>query len=487
MKKKIKKQFEEHKIIYFCLFLVLLLFTAGFFYNRYAVDTYYLEGYGYRNNALYPYLRDGRVLMTLFLGILGKLHLSFAIAKKLSYLLAFFSLYLSILIFYHIFFTHYKKSKFLSAFLSFFFVLNIFIVEFFMFPEYTGIMCFSIFLISMATRMLITYFQSRKKKYVFYAAIFSFFTAFCYQGTLSLLVLFPIVFTLYYGKNIKNFIQNNLAIAFCYLVPSVSTLVLSKLLGSSRSSNHFNLSLTFHKIYEGAKDLLGSTFGILPPYFFLIFAMFFVAVVLYLLIRQRAKIFSYLFFIYVMAAVVIVTFIPHFLIKVESIWLIPRSNVGLGLIVGMPFVIYYLYLEKTKGSTWLFVFLFSILALFQFQGWQHLLFDQIKVNAFDRQEALAIVREIRSYEEDNEMIQKISLYKNKNTQYYYDGVVPQGDMNVRALATDWAASSLVSTYLNRALTQVEFSTKMNQRCAKKLEKDKTIVFFEDDTAYLCSY
>lgn len=489
MKKKIRKNLDDHKFIYISLFLVLLLFTSGFFYNRYAVDTYYLEGYGYRNNAFYPYFRDGRLLMTLFLGLLGKLHISFAIGKKISYLLAFSSIYISILIFYHLFLRYYKKSKFLSAFLSFFLVMNIFIVEFFMFPEYTGIMCFSILLISLATKLMIDYFQSREKKYIFYAAIFSFFTAFCYQGTLSLLVLFPIAFTLYYGKDIKSFIQNNLVIALCYFIPSISTLIISKLLGSSRSSSHLNLSLAFQKIYDGSKSLLSSTFDILPPYFFLILTIISIVVVLYLLIRRRAGASSYLFFIYTMAAVVIVTLVPHFLIKAENIWIVPRSNIGLGLLVVMPFIVYYLYIEKTRNSIMLFVSLFVILSLFQFRGWQHLLIDQIKVNAFDRREALDIVEQIHKYEEENEVIKKIALYKKENTRYYYEGVVPRGDMNVRALATDWAASSLVSTYLNRSLTHVEFSKKMNQICKKKKEKeqDKTIVLFQNDTAYLCSY
>lgn len=489
MKKEIRKQWEEHKWVYLCLFLVLFIFTSGFLYNRYATDTYYLEGYGYRNNAFHPYFQDGRLLMTLFLGVMAKLHIPFGLCKIFSCLLAIGSLYASILIFYHILLQVQKKPKYLSAFLSFFVVLNIFIVEFFMFPEYTGVMCFSIFLISMATRMMIQFFKTREKKFIAYACLFSFFTAFCYQGTLSLLVLFPIGFTLYYGKDIKTFLQNNLVIALCYLVPSVTTLVTAKLLGSSRSTSELNLSLAFSKIYDGSKHLLVTTFHILPTYFFIGFVAITSVMVLYLLIRSKEKVVKYLFFIYTMAAVVIVTLVPHFLIKASNVWIVPRSNIGLGLLAVMPFLIYYLYLKKSYVATKWFVFLFVVLSFFQVKGWQGLLFDQIKVNAFDRREAQQVVKQIHEYEKEENMITKVSLYKNKNPQYQYDGTIAQGDMNVRALATDWAASSLISKYLGRELVQIDFDRKMSKICQKRKEQegDQTIVLFKNDAVYLCSY
>lgn len=489
MKEKIKKQFEQHKVVYFCLFLALLVFTGGFLYNRYAVDTYYLEGYGYRNNAFSPYFNDGRLFMTLFLGVMAKLHIPFALCKIFSCLLAMGSLYLSILIFYHLLLQIQKKSKYVSAFLSFFFVMNIFIVEFFMFPEYTGIMCFSILFISMATRMMIAFFKTREKKYIGFACLFSFFTAFCYQGTLSLLVLFPIAFTLYYSKDIKTFLQNNLVIALSYLVPSITTLVVSKLLGSSRSTSHFDFLLAFQKIYDGSRHLLSTTFHILPPYFFFSFFVIMIILVLYLLIRRKEKISKYLFLIYTIAAVVIVTLVPHFLIKVENVWIVPRSNIGLGLLIVMPFLIYYLYIEKSQLATKVFVCLFLILSLFQFRGWQSLLFDQIKVNAYDREEAFDIIKQIYDYEKDHEGIQKIAIYEVENAQYQYDGVRAEGDMNVRAMCRDWTASSLISNYLGRPLERVQFNKKMTKLCeeAKREDIKENNVFMEKNTVYICSY
>lgn len=489
MKEKIKKNFEQHKVVYFCLLLALLVFTGGFLYNRYAVDTYYLEGYGYRNNAFSPYLNDGRLFMTLFLGVMAKLHIPFALCKLFSCLLAMGSLYLSILIFYHLLLQIQRKSKGVSAFLSFFFVVNIFIVEFFMFPEYTGIMCFSILLISMASRMMIEFFKTREKKYIGFACLFSFFTAFCYQGTLSLLVLFPIAFTLYYSKDIKTFLQNNLVIALSYLVPSITTLVVSKLLGSSRSTSHFDFSLAFQKIYAGSRHLLSTTFHILPDYFFFSFFVIMIVLVLYLLIRQKEKISKYLFFIYTIIAVVIVTLAPHFLIKVENVWIVPRSNIGLGLLIVMPFLIYYLYLEKTQLATKVFVTFFVILALFQFRGWQGLLFDQIKVNAYDREEAFGIIEQIYDYEKDDTNIQKIAIYEVENAQYQYDGVRAEGDMNVRAMCRDWTASSLISNYIGRPLVRVPFNKKMTKLCkeAKKEDIKENNIFIEKDTVYICSY
>jgi len=62
-------------------------------------------------------------------------------------------------------------------------------------------------------------------------------------------------------------------------------------------------------------------------------------------------------------------------------------------------------------------------------------------------------------------------------------------MNVRALATDWAASSLSSKYLGRELVQIDFDRKMSKICQKRKEQegDQTIVLFKNDAVYLCSY
>ena len=486
-REKLKKQIEEHKVVYGILFLSLLVFTVGFLYNRYDPDSYYLEAYGYRNNAFYPFFQDGRWFMTFFLGIMGLLDIPFSVCKIIAWLFSFLSLYISILLFYHILDSIKKNKKFANALLSFLMVINIFVVEFFMFPECVVFMCVGILVISFSTYFLIHYFKTKDRKYLFFSCLYSFLSAFFYQGILSFLVLFPIIFTLYYAKNIKTFIYHNLSIALIYFIPSCTTLVVTHFTGSSRSPSSFHFIESFKKIVHGFWHMISSTFSILPPYFFIILFIVFTGCIIYSLFYEKQKLNKFLFYIYVMVAVIVVTLLPQVLIDYHHVWIVPRSNASLGLFIVFPLVYYYIYIKPKDCIVKTFGVCIGFLLFFQLFGWYHLLFDQVKSNVLAEREAFDITSKILEYEKKNDRITKIAIYPSDNPVYQYSGIQAQGDMNVRVFSAEWAADDVISLYLNRSLSVVEKMEKWEKKCRKIQKQEKDIVLFDKDTAIVCTY
>lgn len=486
---KIREIFNQHKYVYLVLLLTLLIFTGIFVMNRYAIDTYYLEGYGYKNNAMSPYFKDGRLIMTAFLGVMGLFNVSFSLMKICSWLLAVVSLYISMLLMYHTFDKVKKGSNALKILLSFTMIFSIFVTEYFMFPEYTGVMCVGILLPSIATFFLINYFETKQKKNLLVAYIMSFLAAFCYQGTLSLLVLLPIVFTLKYSKNIKQFIINNFVIAIGYGIPSLTSLIVSKVSGSTRAASSFDFELAFSKISEGVKTLLGTTFSILPKYLFIVMTLVLIIVIICNFLRKKDEINKSLFVIYTVLAVVIVTLVPHFIINPQFIWLVPRSNIGLGLLCVVPVACYFIYSKENNYINYTIWTIFIILLSFQFKGITNLVKNQNMVNILDKVEAMKIKNSILEYEKDHNTINKIVVYSSKTPVYQYPDTLAVGDMNVRVFANDWSGRSIVSLVTNRHLNEDKKDKKIEKECRKKLkeEPNENHMIFKDETLHLCTY
>ena len=66
----LKKNIKENKYIYLIMFFIIFSIFGFFAIDRFATDTYYFQAFGMANNAVDPYLHDGRLIMTLFLYVL---------------------------------------------------------------------------------------------------------------------------------------------------------------------------------------------------------------------------------------------------------------------------------------------------------------------------------------------------------------------------------------------------------------------------------
>ena len=135
--------------------------------------------WGYSKNAIYPYFQDGRFIMTAYLYILEFLKIPYYAGKLISWGLAFICLLISIIEINKIFESQ-KKNK-LNICLSIGLIANCFITEYFFFIEYTGIQCFAILLNVLASKKILNYFETNKKKNIGIAILLTTLSTCCYK------------------------------------------------------------------------------------------------------------------------------------------------------------------------------------------------------------------------------------------------------------------------------------------------------------------
>lgn len=485
----LKINLKNNKNIYLILFTITLAFTLIFIQDRYAADTYYMESYGLKNNAINPYLHDGRFVMTLFLYVLSYLPISMYKVKLISFIFAFINLFISEIIIYNIL-NKFKKDKILNIIASVMIILSIFVVELFYFTEYTGVTCFSILLITISTKFLLKYFEKKNKKNLIMVFIPSIITAFCYQGTISLLVIFPILFVLKYSKNIKEFIINNIIIAFNYALPSITTLIVSKIAGATRISGEVILKESFVKILEGTKKLLITSALLIPNYMYLIIFGILLLFLIYIMYKKKCEIHKYLFLIYIILAVIIVPIVPYFIVNTNNIWMVPRSTIGLGLLIVIPLAFYMVYIKESKKYNMIFAFITCFYLIVELIGWNTIGVNQIKNNGLEKYETDYIIRKINSYEtENNKKIKKLVMYPDKGMVYNYPTVKMTGDMNARNVMIDWSFKPALEMYLGRNINDGNDNKEIKEYCLKNnwdnIDDDQ--FKFKDDTLYICKY
>ncbi len=482
----IKIKIKENKYELLIAFLLLLVFTGLFSLNRAAPDTYSLEAYEFLFQDNLPYFKDGRFFMTIFVLVLKALNFPYRILKLCSWALAFISLYFGIIIFNGMLKKSSKKGNILLSFLT---IVNIFVLEFFIFSDYTGIMCLGILFAVISAKFFLDFLIEHKKKLFILSMLFSLFTAFCYQGTIALVVILPIIFTLKYSKSLKEFLKNNLCLVLVYAIPTFFALIIGKLIGTNRlAPTDVGFFAKIEKIFKGVISLLASTATIIPKYLFFILLIINILVVIIAFWKKEKKYLYYLFLIYCLLAGLIVPLAPQFVIDYENIWLVPRSSVGLGIICLIPILIYYIYGKKNEKVITVLSCTMLLLAIFQFRGYLLFGYHQIRNNILEEKESIKILENFYNYEKEEQKIRNISIYTDKNITYNYQDIRVFGDMNVRIGARPWGVKAMIFRSINRSLKDKE-SKDFEKYCQNHdwTEFNDDTIKIKDDTIYICIY
>ena len=339
---KIINNILKYKYTYLIIFLTLLIMFGIFSIDRYALDTYFYESNGMRYNAINPYFYNGRIFMTIFLYILSILNVSFSLGKLLSWLLAFISLYISTILCFNIL-SKYKKSNIINVLLSICLVANPFIIEYFMFPEYTGIMCLGILFTFISIFTIDYYFQKSNKIALAFAILAAMCSVMCYQGGISLLFIIPLLFIFKDSKTLKEFLKKLLIVCLVFGIAALTTAILSKILGAERLGNNFNFIKSIKEALKGSGILLTTTYQTLPKYLLIIIAII-CSVGTLVTIEKKPK--TILFYVLCILSLLIVPVIPHFF--AAYIWLVPRSCLGYGLLAAISILFYLIYNKNNK-------------------------------------------------------------------------------------------------------------------------------------------
>ncbi len=486
MLEHIKKNKKEYIIIS----ILIILFSIVFIGNRYASDTYILEAYGYRNNAIDPYFSAGRFAMTAYLGIMGILNISFSTMKLITFILSVIFLIISASLMYKIIDKHSSTSKILKIILSFMMIFNVFVVEYFYFTEYTAIQTLGVLLSTITTYYIIIFFAKKNKKSLIIGCVTAFLSTFCYQGTYSLLVLLPISFTFLYAKNIKQFIYNNSFIALIYAIPSVITLIITNIFQNDRIGSEKSIVDGVIDVINGTKNLLINTHEFLPRGLYI--SIFFILIITIIIIikvsMKKLKLKQVMFLLYIITAVIIVTLLPSLLTK--DVWIMPRSNIGLGLLVPIVALYIVLYLKELRYTRIILTSILTVFLLFQLHGNVSFAIKQYNNNILTNYEMTKIDNEIKLYEEKNSItIENILIYKSENTVYAYNSITPTGDNNLRTFSIHWAIKPVFDTYYKDKNYDIEVNEIVSDTCETWFSSThhENNIYFDDDTANICIY
>ena len=191
MKKKINK-----KEIYVLLgiLVAIMIICINFLQMHYSSDTYVLYQWGYFKYPSEYFLKDGRLISTLFCYLGGILHLpipAYIIAMDfLGMIFLAISIYIISKIFIDIIKPENKKKEILIYLASFVLILNQYTLEYLLFPE-SAVMCLGVLFNVIAIKFMV---DNPKCKYIkiFLALLVA---VFCYQGVLN---MFPVLAILVY-------------------------------------------------------------------------------------------------------------------------------------------------------------------------------------------------------------------------------------------------------------------------------------------------
>lgn len=471
-------------IVFFCVFMSM----------QYAPDTYF----AFTNTTravMNQFLTGGRLVTAFVAGIcIGIMKMNDKIIYSLSYILAIICtticLYkLSNLLNKDI------KNKTICLMIATLIIINPFSFELFVYIE-KGIMIFSVLMCILAVEQIEKCFSNKSWKHAIIALIYVMIATCSYQGTVGIFVAISLFYIIKYSRNVKEFLLNNIKVATIYGVPAITNFLIVKFLGSnSRVEGQIIFSKSIEKIMQGLKSLLINTYNILPKYVFLIAIVGIIAFITYKIIvskeeKKRNKILKFLAVIYILAGTLVATIAPQILQNTESIWFVARSSYPMASIIGilLMYTFYQFDIKKSeKNAITVICILFLIIQLSCFTK---LAIDGYIVNYKDKQEATEIIKQIETYEkETGNKITKIAIYHDKNTTYVHSGIKASGDINVRALCTDWASQFIINYYSGRRLETLKSNEEMQQKFIQQdwNQYDEKQIILENDTIHLCLY
>ena len=260
MKKKINK-----KEIYVLLGILgaIMIICINFLQMHYSSDTYVLYQLGYFKYPSEYFLKDGRLISTLFCYLGGILHLpipAYIIAMDfLGMIFLAISIYIISKIFIDIIKPENKKKEILIYLASFVLILNQYTLEYLLFPE-SAVMCLGVLFNVIAIKFMV---DNPKCKYIkiFLALLVA---VFCYQGVLN---MFPVLAILVYiVKQIldkreykvkeKEFFVEMIKLAFIVIVVLAICMVAIKLGKTLLNSNQDRM---IHLVDMEAVTLRGQT------------------------------------------------------------------------------------------------------------------------------------------------------------------------------------------------------------------------------------
>ena len=484
------------KIRIWIMFLLLNLCFYGIFcVEHFAADTYVSEIVGWADTAAL-YFSNGRWLMTLLCLFCGFFHISFAVEKTISWIMAIVFLSLAELVVYGLLKRRTgieEKSNLpwlLLIFSSFMAISNIFVLEYFIFPEYTGAICLGIFFNILEVKFVLKFLEEGSWKSFILGIFLGILGMMGHQGAFGITAVLLVLLAKDTFVNAKTFVKNSVVIGAAYFIPCVANVILTKAAGSARVAGKLQILESLKAAAGQIADLWITTANFMPNYVYIVMcAIAGAAVVALVIMRKDVRVLLHILYVAVVFALAIIS--PFLMTEAVYISVVPRTVYVMGAGMGIISILYLLLGDKSRirictAAGYALIFL----GIQYFNACQMETSHYVSVG-IDYYDVNYIAQQVWIYENDTgNQIRRICIYTDESPLGIYYGLTGYGAINERVMSNTWAAGDVYKRFTGADYTVEEGDPQVYERYFKGKNwhylDDEQIVFI-GDTLHLCLY
>lgn len=497
--KKIKK---KDIVLYLVLLTFCIIVCAPLLQMHIASDTYNLMDLGYFQYPSQYFLKDARIISTLFTYLAGILNLDYQVfivgMEVLAVIIASFSIY----ILYktigeklseNIYSMNLKNSIILMAITII--IFNCMSLEYFLYAE-CAVMCLSVLLSIIAAQIFIE--EKNKHKYIRTLLILTLAT-FCYQGSINIFItLVTLLLIIDKSKvnikeNIKQFIIAGIIFVVSEIVNIICMYLINNFMGSEQERVAGNVIirniLLFNPLMKFIiENVFILNFNLWPSKIIPIF----IGVSVILILCSKKKIRGLIEYIFLILVAVLASILPVFLMKSPGIE--PRMVMSAGSIIGIS-IIYLSYIfndEKSKIMQDIIFVITMIFFIFNTINTIQIFSAHIATNKIDANMGITIKYKIEKYEnETGNNVTKVAYHRDSmHRDFPYGYKKKLSSFTQRAFDNYYCIIEALNYYCNRKFEKTTMDEKIytDNFFGKNWDtySDEQIVF-EGDTMYICTY
>ena len=253
----------------------------------------------------------------------------------------------------------------------------------------------------------------------------------------------------------------------------------------------FDLISNFVKVFTNLlPSSLGNLFEFINVKYYYILVFIMVILIIYLFIKSDNKTIKGILFVGVLLSVILMPFVPNFVMSTDSNYTAARMALTLGILPS-AFTLYILF-NYEINIKWQYVIgvlalLFMLISVYSIH--QNLMIN-FKRYKQDVSYINSIVQRIGWYEAESDKTVKTIYYAPDTDVSYYYSFGNANGANIRLLAVNWALDCAFPVYTN---DQYEFKPMSDEDFNKYFKGknydnfDKEQLVFDDDTLYLLLY
>lgn len=448
----------------------IMIICINFLQMHYSSDTFVLYNLGYFNYPSEYFLKDGRLISTLFCYLGGILNLPIPVyiitMDFIGMVFLAISIYIISKMLIVIIKPENKKKEILIYLASFVLILNQYTLEYLLFPE-SAVMCLGVLLTVLAIKNFVS---NQKYKYI-KVGIFLLFTGLCYQGELN---IFPILAILVImlkqikeKKETKQFLKDTFKeliklVGIIFVVLAISFIIVKicgNIFGQDKQSfmiinNARVLRRKINLVLYYSKDVLINCISMFPKYSILVCPM----LTLVLLTVTKAKIQTIVNYIMIVMVAIISVVFPLFVVTAA---VCARLSVPAMMIFGISLLFLIAnfksderkYKEKIISIVVISVFVLNASFIVRNST------EHIAANKVDENDGMQIKYLIEEYENKTGIkVTKFGYKYDFEPQQFAVGIKPMQSLTERKLACSWCILYAMDYYCERDFELVDFDT-----------------------------